>query len=43
VEVTGKYSDAPDGLKSPCDTNPDCYKILAEDDEWFTGYVKFNG
>jgi hypothetical protein len=33
VEVSGKFGDTPDHLKSPCDTDPDCYKVLAENDE----------
>jgi Ca2+-binding EF-hand superfamily protein/mannose-6-phosphate isomerase-like protein (cupin superfamily) len=37
VEVTGEFGDVPEGMKSPCDTDPECYKILAEDDDWFTG------
>lgn len=26
VEVTGKYTATPEGLKCPCDTDPNCYK-----------------
>ncbi len=36
VEVSGgQVGETPDHLsKSPCDTDPECYKILAENDEW---------
>jgi len=40
VEITGKYTSTPEGLKSPCSTNPECYKSLASDDEWFTGLME---
>ena len=40
VEVTGKYTSTPEALKCPCDTDPECYKFLAQDDDWFTGIME---
>jgi len=40
VEVSGKYTSSPEGLKSPCDTDPGCYKSLASDEDWFTGLME---
>ena len=40
VEVSGKYTSTPEGLKSPCDTDPGFYKSLASDEDWFTGLME---
>jgi mannose-6-phosphate isomerase-like protein (cupin superfamily) len=36
---SGKFGETPDMLKSPCDNDPDSYKVLAENDEWFAGMM----
>jgi len=38
LELSGKKPEAtPEGHVSPLKTNPECYKILGEDDQWFVG------
>lgn len=37
MEPTGVNTATPDGHTSPFTTDPDCYKLLCEDDNWFVG------
>jgi quercetin dioxygenase-like cupin family protein len=37
LEPTGTVGETPEGHTTPMDTDPDCYKILVEDDDWFIG------
>merc|ERR1719231_186577 len=39
VEVTGELGETPEGHTSPFDTNPEHYKVLVEDEEWFVGQM----
>jgi hypothetical protein len=35
MEPTGEPSETPEGHTAPFATDPECYKILAEQDGWF--------
>jgi quercetin dioxygenase-like cupin family protein len=37
VEVTGELGPSPEGHVSPLSTDPKCYEVMFEDEDWFVG------